>query len=196
MTKKIFIWVAHPNKGTFCEALADQYEQGAKAQGAEVRRMELSDMEFDPHFKGYTKDMPELEPDLLKWQEHIAWADHIMVIHPYWWGAMPSLAKAVLDRGLTPGFAYKYHKKGVKWDQLLEGKTGDAIITSDTPAWLDSIVYMSTGRRVIKNQVFKFCGIKPKTIAQFGSIKMADDNQMNKWLDRANRFGSKAAIAA
>ena len=193
MTKKIFIWVAHPNHDSYCAALADAYAEGAKNAGAEIRRMDLSNMNFNPSFKGYSDDMPALEPDLVQWQEYIDWADHIFVIHPYWWGAMPSLAKAVLDRGLTPGFAYKYHSKGVKWDQLLSGKTGDAIITSDTPGWIDTLIYSSTGRRVIKNQVFKFCGIKPKNIVQFGSVKMADAKQRQKWIDRARNYGNKAA---
>ena len=37
--------------------------------------------------------MPPLEPDLLEWQQGIAWADHLLIIHPYWWGAMPTRAK-------------------------------------------------------------------------------------------------------
>ncbi|MAI44822.1 MAG: hypothetical protein CBC34_002735 [Hyphomicrobiaceae bacterium TMED74] len=41
----------------------------------------------------------------LAWQENIAWADHILIVHPYWWGAMPTKAKAVLDRALTSASA-------------------------------------------------------------------------------------------
>ena len=84
----------------------------------------------------------------------------------------------------------------MKWDQLLKGKTGDAIITSDTPKWIDTFLYLSPGRRTIKNQVYKFCGIKPKKIDQFGSIKMADEGQMKSWLTQAGQYGSNAAMAA
>ena len=193
MSKKIFIWVAHPKAGSLCAAMADEYQKGAEREGAQVRRMDLADMRFDMEFEGYSEDMPELEPDLVKWQEAISWADHLMFIHPYWWGAMPTKAKAVLDRGLTPGFAYKYHGRKIAWDKLLKGKTGDAVITSDTPPWIDTALYRRPGRHVIKNQVFDFCGVKPKKIRQFGSVKLADEQRISKWLGQTREMGMKAA---
>ncbi|MEM9332551.1 MAG: NAD(P)H-dependent oxidoreductase [Pseudomonadota bacterium] len=193
MAKKIFIWVAHPKTGSLCSAMADAYQEGAKAKGAEIRRMNLSDMQFDMNFEGYASDMPDLEPDLVKWQEAVTWADHLLFIHPYWWGAMPTKAKAVLDRALTPGFAFKYHGKTVAWDKLLKGKTADAVITSDTPPWLDTTLYLKPGRRVLKNQVFDFCGIKAKTIRQFGSVKMAGEERIAKWIAQTGQMGMKAA---
>lgn len=192
MTKKIFIWVAHPAAQSLNKAMADAYEAGAKQQGAQVRRMDLADMTFDATFSGYENAAP-LEPDLIAWQEAIAWADHILVVHPYWWGAMPTRAKAVLDRALTPGFAYKYTGNGMEWKKLLAGRTGDAIITADTPTLLDTLLYRSPVRRVLKNHVYKFCGIAPRTIAQFGSIKLASDAKINKWIAKAGRMGAAAA---
>lgn len=193
MTRKIFIWVANPKPGSLCAGLADAYQSGAAAKGAEIRRMDLADMQFDPHFEGYGPDAPELEPDLVAWQENVAWADHVLIVHPYWWGAMPTTAKAVLDRGLTSGFAYKYRRRGMKWDKLLSGRTADAFITSDTPPLLDTILYRSPGRRVLRNQVFKFCGIKPRKILQFGSVKLAAPEKINSWLNRAETLGRSAA---
>ncbi|MGI9350711.1 MAG: NAD(P)H-dependent oxidoreductase [Rhizobiaceae bacterium] len=193
MSKKIFIWVAHPKAGSLCAAMADAYQSGAEREGATVKRMDLSNMEFELNFEGYSQDAPKLEPDLVRWQDAISWADHLMFIHPYWWGTMPTKAKAVLDRALTPGFAYKYHGKKVAWDKLLKGKTGDAVITSDTPPWLDTALYRKPGRRVIKNQIFDFCGVKPKKIRQFGSVKLADEQRIEKWLGQTRDMGMKAA---
>ena len=154
--------------------------------------MDLSAMTFDPTFESY-KDMLPLEPDLQAWQEAITWADHVLFVHPYWWGAMPTKAKAVLDRALLPGFAYKYHQKGVAWDKLLSGKTADAIITADTPTIIDTLLYNKPARRVIKNQVFGFCGLKAKHVLQFGSVKMASEKKINGWITRAGKLGEKAA---
>ena len=196
--KKVFIWVAHPRAQTLCAGLADAYQKGAEASGAEVRRQDLSDMAFEMVFEGY-KDMGgkkkefDLAPDLKTWQDNINWADHIVIVHPYWWGAMPTKAKAVLDIALAPGFGFKYHKRGVKWDKLLDGKTGDALITSDTPPLLDTLLYFKPGRRVIKNQVMAFCGIKPRAIRQFGSVKLATEEKIAKWLRRAEMMGARAA---
>ncbi len=192
MPKKIFIWVAHPKAESLCSGIADAYQTGAEAAGSEVRRMDLADMTFDPTFEGY-KDMLPLEADLQTWQANITWADHVFVVHPYWWGAMPTKAKAVLDRALLPGFAYKYHQKGVAWDKLLIGKTADAIITADTPTIIDTLLYLKPARRVIKNQVFGFCGLKPKNILQFGSVKLASKKKIVGWITKAEHLGAKAA---
>lgn len=192
MPRKIFIWVAHPKSGSLSSALADAYEKGATGQGAEIRRMELSEMRFDPQCSGFERDAA-LEPDLLAWQENVAWADHLLIVHPYWWGAMPTQAKAVLDRALTSGFGYKYHGRGMGWDKLLEGRTADAFITSDTPPLIDTLIYRKPGRRVLRNQVLKFCGIKPRSILQFGSVKLADAAKITGWMVRAERLGRSAA---
>lgn len=192
-TKRVFIWVAHPKAASLSAALADAYRQGAEAEGAEVRRMDLSDMRFDLNFDGYGPDAPALEPDLLAWQENAAWADHLMIVHPYWWGAIPTEAKSVLDRALTPGFAYKYHKRGVAWDKLLAGRTADVFVTSDTPPLIDTLLYWRAGRRVRKNQVLGFCGVKVRKAIQFGSVKLAGPAKLKSWVDRASRLGASAA---
>ncbi|MFL4472232.1 NAD(P)H-dependent oxidoreductase [Tateyamaria armeniaca] len=192
MTKRIFIWVAHPKPNSLNAALAARYAKGAKANGADVRVMALADMQVDSGFDGY--DSPrDLTPDLATWQDNIRWADHVMIVHPYWWGAMPSKAKAVLDAALLSGFAYKYHGPGMGWDKLLEGRTGDAIITSDTPVWIDTLIYRSPGRRVMRNQVMKFTGIKPRNVVQMGSVKLAKPAKIDTWLARAETMGAAAA---
>ena len=144
-------------------------------------------------FSGYGENSPALEPDLRAWQANIAWADHLLFVHPYWWGAMPTKAKAVLDRALEPGFGFKYHSQGMRWDKLLKGKSGDAIITSDTPPLIDAWVYRKPARRVMKNQVFGFCGVKARNVVQFGSVKTASETKINGWIARAGRMGGTAA---
>lgn len=193
MPKRIFIWMAHPKSESLCAGIADAYQIGAERNGAEVRRMNLSDMSFDMNFEGYGESAPALEPDLLEWQENVRWAEHLFFVHPYWWGAMPTKAKAVLDRALTPGFGFKYHREGMGWDKLLNGKTADAIITSDTPPLVDMLIYRKPARRVMKNQVLGFCGIETKKIVQFGSVKTSGPKKIKNWIGQAQRMGIKAA---
>jgi len=195
MTRKIFIWVGHPKSGALCEALADKYQSGAEASGAQVRRMNLSAMTFDLNSQGYDTPQAPLEPDLKAWQEAVDWADHLLFVHPYWWGAMPTKAKAVFDRALTPGFGFKYHAKGIRWDKLFTGKTADVIVTSDTPPLLDTFLYRKPARNVMKNQVLGFCGIKTKNNIQLGSVKMASKRKVAKWMKRIEKLGAKSATA-
>jgi NAD(P)H dehydrogenase (quinone) len=193
MAKRIFIWAAHPKAGSLCEGVADAYQAGAEARGVEVRRINLSAMSFALDFDGYGENALPLEPDLLAWQGALAWADHVLIVHPYWWGAMPTKAKAVLDRALTPGFGFKYHSKGMGWDKLLKGRSADVIITSDTPPLIDSLIYRKPARRVMKNQVLEFCGIETKKIVQFGSVKLASQKKIQNWIACARQMGARAA---
>lgn len=192
MPKRVFIWVGHPKPGSLCAAIADAYQTGVERNGAHVRRMDLHDMTFDMNFAG-DWTCQALEPDLVAWQDNVAWADHVFLVHPYWWGAMPTKAKAVLDRALAPGFGFKYHRQGIGWDKLLSGKTADAVITSDTPPLIDTLIYRKPARRVIKNQVLGFCGIAAKNVLQFGPVKTSSPAKIKSWIGRAERMGAKAA---
>ena len=45
---KVYIVLGHSDKDTYCGALADSYEQGAREGGHESRRTNLGDFVFDP----------------------------------------------------------------------------------------------------------------------------------------------------
>ncbi|MEM8636646.1 MAG: NAD(P)H-dependent oxidoreductase, partial [Pseudomonadota bacterium] len=77
MSAKIFSWVGHPAETSVSHMMADAYERGAREQGAEIRRMNINDMEFDPNLAdGYNTIQP-LENDLEIWQDNMVWADHV-----------------------------------------------------------------------------------------------------------------------
>lgn len=192
MTTRIFLFVGHPRETSLSHGLADAYARGAETQGSDIRRMNARDMRFDmDDFGGYSRKHT-LEPDLVAWQEAIIWANHVAFFYPYWWAGMPGKMKSVLDRALLPGFAFKYHDKGLMWDKLLDGRTGDAIITSDTPPIYDALRFRKPGRRVIRNQVYGFVGIKPAKILQIGPVKTASEDKIKFWLETAYKMGSEA----
>ncbi len=73
--KKIFVLVGHPDANSLSAELATRYADGAKEAGHEIRRTNLGELSFDPILhKGY-KEKQELEPDLVKLQGDIKWAD-------------------------------------------------------------------------------------------------------------------------
>ncbi|MHA6483540.1 NAD(P)H-dependent oxidoreductase [Paenibacillus sp. strain BS8-2] len=186
----ILIINGHPNPDSFCAALTQAYRAGAIASGAQIRSIELGQINFNPNLNfGYSK-RTELEPDLLQAQELIQWAEHIVFVYPTWWGAMPALLKGFIDRIFLPGFAFKYRDNSPFWDKLLAGKSAHLIVTSDTPSWYNRFVYKNAGHNVMRNNILKFCGISPVRITEFTPIKSSTPEQRTKWLEQTKKLGA------
>ncbi len=191
--KKIFIWVGHPRATSLSHGMADAFEAGAKEQGADVRRMHLRDMDFDPDLEEGYHSRKELEPCLVEWRENILWADHLCWAYPVWWGGMPAKAKGVIDRAFLPGFAMAYPEGKVMWDRLLTGRGADLLLTSDAPVWFDQITNNRPAKAQAKNTILKFAGIKPVHTLQVGTVKTASEQKIASWIDAARRNGARAA---
>lgn len=192
MKKKILVILGHPDTESFCGALAEAYVKGAKATGADVRILELGDLNFDPIlWKGYNR-IQELEPDLVKSQELIKWSDHIVFVYPNWWGAMPALMKGFFDRVFLPGFAFKYRDNSEFWDKLLSGRTAHLIVTMDTPPWYYRWIYHRPGHNEMKRTILGFCGIKVVKITELAIVRNSLPQKRDKWISMAERLGSNA----
>ena len=160
MKKNILIILGHPDKESFCGALAGEYEKGAKKAGANVKRINLGELKFDPIlWKGY-KAIQKLEPDLARAQKDIKWANHLVFVHPLWWGGMPALMKGFFDRMLLPGFAFYFKKGARKPEKLLKGRTARLIVTMGAKQRLLRIAGLLE-EKIMDGGVLSFCGIKP-----------------------------------
>ncbi|PWN67839.1 NAD(P)H-dependent oxidoreductase [Chryseobacterium oncorhynchi] len=187
--KKIAIINGHPNKESFNFGVASAYKEGAMKSGAEIKEIIIADLNFNPNLQfGYQKRM-ELEPDLIKAWEIIKWADHLVWLHPVWWGGLPALMKGFIDRLFLPGFAYQYRENSVWWDKLLKGKTAHIITTLDQPGWYYWLVYGKPSVNQLKKSTLEFCGVKPVKVTYLGIIRNSKEEQRAKWLERVRGLG-------
>lgn len=186
--KNILIILGHPDKESLCGKLADFYEKGAESSDAEVLRINLGDLKFDPIlWNGYAK-VQKLEPDLVRAQRDIKWADHLVFVYPNWWGSFPALMKGFFERVFLPGFAYKY--KGPITVGLLKKKTARFIITMGEPL----LLYKFSGRlaeKTLKKSILRFCGIKKIKTTLFGSVDNAKSKKRKRWLKKVYKIGKK-----
>lgn len=189
--KKILIILAHPVKDSFSDSLRSAYVNGAAASGAQIREIELRRLKFDLNFSEGYRGNQELEPDLVKAQEDIQWADHLVLIYPNWWSTFPALLKGFIDRTFLPGFAFKYRKGGLLWDKLLTGRSARLIVTMDTPPWYYRLVYRRPGHNAMKRGILEFCGIRPVRITTIGSLKISSEKRREKWMAKVGRLGRK-----
>jgi putative NADPH-quinone reductase len=189
--KKVLVINGHPDKESFCFALAERYKKGADAAGAECKLVHLIDLKFNPILTfGYRK-ISELEPDLLKMQQEITAADHLVFVYPNWWSTLPALLKGFIDRVFVPTFAFKYRPNSPFWDKLLKGKTARLIVTMDTPQWYYWLINKNAGHNAMKVGILEFSGIKPVKISSFAIIKSSNERKRNKRLDDVEALGKK-----
>ncbi|MGI0482229.1 NAD(P)H-dependent oxidoreductase [Geminocystis sp. CENA526] len=189
--KKTLIINGHPDKVSFCFALAESYKKGADSTGADCKLVHLIDLDFNPILTfGYRK-VSELEPDLVKMQREILEADHLVFVYPNWWTTFPALLKGFIDRVFVPGFAFKYRENSPFWDKLLEGKTARLIITMDTPKWYYYLMNKNAGHNAMKIGVLEFCGIKPVKITSFTPVKSSDEVKRKQWLAEVEQLGKE-----
>lgn len=191
MANKILVLLAHPQSKSYCAALGQAYIDGARAAGAEVRQINLADLNFNPIAVGSHDKPGELEADLRKAQEDIRWAEHLVFIYPILWGTLPALLKGFIERVLTPGFAVNFHKDSPLWDKLLKGRSARLIVTLNTPPLLYRLLFRRAGHITMKRSILEFCGIAPVRITDVGPMKNASAQKREKWIREVHALGAR-----
>lgn len=187
--KKIMLLVANPVKMSLSYSCGDIYEKTVTARGAEVRRFNIDEMDFDPVLhSGYDK-IQELEPDLIAFQNAIKWADHLVFIYPNWWSTMPAKMKGLFDRAFLPGFAFKFIDN--TFTPLLKGKSGRVInvVGSSHPLMLWCAIGAYTNE--LSRGILKLCGVSPVETVNFGATRNASKEKCARWLGKVRKMAEK-----
>jgi putative NADPH-quinone reductase/1,4-dihydroxy-2-naphthoate octaprenyltransferase len=157
----------------------------------QLRRLDLSGLDFDTDLHSVSPNDQPLEDDLCRARELFLWADHLVIVYPTWWGTAPALLKGFLDRLMAPGFAFKTCEGGIGYQGLLQGRSAQLITTMDTPPLVHRLLYRQPGKNALARATLGFCGIRPVRSLVFGSVKHASAEQREAWLARAERQGRR-----
>jgi putative NADPH-quinone reductase len=170
MSKRIAIIDGHPDpdRARFVHALADAYADGAVAGGHDIRRIEVSQLNF-PVLRSRKQWTDEPLPPLLEEpQAAIGWADHVIIFYPLWMGDLPALLKAFLEQILRPGFAM------IEGDQpkgLLKGKSAHVVVTMGMPGFFYATYFRAHSLKSLERNVLKMVGIKPVRHTIIGAVE-------------------------
>src|SRR4051794_15364333 len=186
---KVLVILGHPRRNSLCGALAAAYAEGARDGGAAVRTLDVGEMTFEPDVTGISPRDQPLEDSVRAAMAAIAWADHLVLVYPTWWGTMPAVLKAFLDRVLLPGFAFADRDDGEGWERLLTGKSAHLLTTMDTPPWVYRWIYKAPGANALGRATLGFCGVDPVRITLFGPVKESTPARRAHWLEQARREG-------
>lgn len=193
MKKRILVVHGHPMKDSYNAAVAAAYAEGAAGTGAELRHLHVHDLQFDPVlWQGYRAIQP-LEPDLLKAQADIVWAEHLVFVFPIWWGTPPAKFKGFVDRAFHPSWAFKFIGNSPFQKKLLAGRSARVIATMDSPPWYHSWLIGEPGFRMMKHSILKFCGISPVRCTALGSVRFSTPAKRERWLKQVRALGTKQA---
>ncbi len=186
---RTLIIVGHPRLGSLCTALADAFERGATAAGADVRRMDLASLVYDLSVREREFALQMVEPDVRLAREHLLWSQHVVFVYPVWWGSMPALLKGFLDRLLAPGFAFAEREGGQGFTGLLRGRSAQLLMTMDTPPWAYRWILRGPGAVALRRDTLGFCGIGPIGVERFGPVSHSSPTQRAAWLARCESLG-------
>jgi 1,4-dihydroxy-2-naphthoate octaprenyltransferase len=183
---RILVIDGHPRGDSYGAALAAAYVEGAARAEHPVRSAVLRDLDFDLNALAQP-----LEPDLVSLREDVLWSEHLVFVYPTWWGTMPALLKGLLDRVLSPGFAFEVRPEG-GWRGLLGGRSAELITTMDTPRWIYIWLLGAPGIRAMRDATLGFCEIAPVSVRTLGPIHSSTAEQRQQWLAQVSRDGGDA----
>jgi len=192
----VLIINGHPDGSPerFCAALAQAYAGGAERGGHAIRKLQIAncDIGFLRSADAFHNEEPNA--DIVKAQQDIAWAEHIVLIYPLWLGTIPALLKAFLEQTLRPGFAFSKDDGSGKWPKMgLEGRSARVVVTMGMPATIYRWYFFSHSLKSLERHIIKFVGISPVAETIIGMVGELSESERTKWLDDLRALGEKAA---
>jgi putative NADPH-quinone reductase len=191
MARRILVINGHPDHRPerFCAALADAYADGARTGGHEVRRIYVGALRF-----GMLRDPRDfLEPakdaDIRKAQDDIAWAEHLVIVHPLWEGMAPALLKGFMEQAACGGFAFVGGGAGNP-KRGLTGKSAHLIVTMGMPALAFRFVFGAFGVRAFARGILRLSGVRPVRKTYFGGVELSESRRSG-WLKEMAALGRK-----
>lgn len=189
---KIAVIVGHPRKGSFCEALADAYAEGARGAGHEITVIRLAGLAFDPILHGGWQGEQPLEPDLRAAQQAIGAARHSVWIWPMWFGSAPALMKGFVERVFEMGWAAEKLDRPPWYRPLLKGRSARVVVTMQMPVVVYRFVAGARSARTFSKQILEHSGIVPVRRSYFGMVETSTPERRAEWIAEMRGLGARA----
>jgi putative NADPH-quinone reductase len=126
--------------------------------------------------------------DVVRVQEAITWAQHVVFIYPLWLGDVPAYLKALLEQVLRPGFALG-ETPGLGGG-LLKGRSARIVVTMGMPALFYNLFFFAHSVKSLKRNVLQFVGFAPVRTSLFGMVEGSDESRQQQ-LEQMKELGAQ-----
>lgn len=204
MSRRLLVIIGTPLPDTLTHALATSYAESARAEGADVRTIDLAHDPIPDHprtrdqLRAPRPDRPDdlpLDADVARYLDDLFWADHIAIFHPQWWGTVPAALKAFIDRVFLSNATFRYRERSALSERLLAGRTARIVMTMDSPRSWNRLVYRGAAEASLSRATLGYCGVRTVGIARFTPVRFSDHPARRAWIERVARHGRTDAAS-
>ena len=193
----ILIVFNHPYEGSYCNSLLNAVQNGLKLASHSIDLIHLDKEQFNPvmsaeDLKAF-RDKKPVDAQVIRYQERLQNADHLVFIFPIWWELMPALMKGFIDKVIFPGLAYDYaNNSNTRMKPLLKKIKGVTVITTmNTPGFIYRWFFGNAIQRALIRGTFWKLGYKNRKWISYNRVKMVDQSKREAWLQKLERQFSK-----
>lgn len=183
----VLVLVGHPVAGSFNHALADSYVAAARDAGAQVRTVDLATVRLPSgpvaraDLRAPDGSTEHLDPVVAGLVEDLRWADHLVVLHPQWWGTYPAALKAFLDHVLLSGVTFR-SRSGHLPERLMRGRTARTLMTMDSPRAWNLLAYRDAAGASLGRATLGYCGYRLVGRTTFPKVRFSSPDERARWL--------------
>jgi len=179
---KYLMILGHPDINSFNSYIAKTVQDHLRSSGNKVILHNLYKENFDPILTLEEINRKfSFDEDIQRYSTEIADADHIIFIHPDWWGQMPAIMKGWIDRVFRQGTAFEYEGPDFEEKEkigLLAAKKATVVITTDRekgPMAMEGIW---------KDDVLGYCDIKDVEVLVHYSARISGLMERNIFIQK------------
>ncbi|MDF0489511.1 NAD(P)H-dependent oxidoreductase [Sphingomonas sp. H39-1-10] len=161
-TQKALVLMAHPAESSLTRAVTSAIVDALQARGHDAEMVDLAAERFNPVFGAADHaaflGKASLPDDVREEQRRIDRADHLILVYPVYWWAMPALLKGWIDRVFVAGWAFDEDAEGRITKRLGRLKVSLVAIAAASEATYVRRGYREAMKVQIEDGIFDFCG--------------------------------------
>ncbi|MEM8865027.1 MAG: NAD(P)H-dependent oxidoreductase [Planctomycetota bacterium] len=191
---RFLVVYCHPDPESFASAVRQLVVDGLKANGHEIKLIDLYAEEFQPALTYDEKQTYVAKPKVnaRPLQEHVdalAWCEGMAFVFPTWFHGPPAMLKGWFERAWLPGYAFDIPRRQGETvtSKLRHVRRLLVVTTSGSPWWWIQLIG-NPCRRLFTRAIRALFALSCKTSwLQLYSMNNTTAKQRQQFLDRVSR---------